>query len=86
MGEAGLDGFDVQSWFGLMAPKGTPKDIIARLNSESVKALGTADIKERFLDLGAVPGPMSAEAFGDFIRAEIARWSEVVKTSGAKVE
>ncbi len=86
MGEAGLAGFDVQSWFGLVAPKGTPKDIIARLNTESVKALGTTDIKERFMDLGAVPGPMSSEAFGDFIRSEITRWSEVVKASGAKVE
>ena len=86
MSEAGLDGFDVQSWYGLMAPKGTPRDIIARLNTESVKALGTADIKERFMDLGAVPGPMSSEAFGEFIRAEITRWAEVVKASGAKVE
>ena len=86
MGEAGLAGFDVQSWFGLVAPKATPKDIIARLNTESVKALGSADIKERFMDLGAVPGPMSPEAFGEFIRAEIARWSGVVKVSGAKVE
>ena len=57
MGEAGLSGFDVQSWFGLMAPKGTPKEIIARLNTESNKALGSADIKERFMDLGAVPAP-----------------------------
>ena len=86
MGEAGVAGFDVQSWFGLVAPKGTPKDIIARLNAESVKALATADIKERFMELGAVPGPMSAEAFGDYIRSEIIRWSEVVKVSGAKVE
>ena len=86
MGEAGVPGFDVQSWFGLVAPKGTPKDIIARVNAEAVKALATADIKERFLDLGAVPAPMSPEAFGDFIRAEIIRWSEVVKASGAKVE
>ena len=86
MGEAGVAGFDVQSWFGLVAPKGTPKDIIARLNAESVKALATADIKERFMELGAVPGPMSPEAFGDYIRSEIIRWSEVVKVSGAKVE
>ena len=86
MGEAGLAGFDVQSWFGLVAPKGTPKDIIAKVNAEAVKALGTADIKERFMELGAVPGPMSPEAFGDFIRTEIARWSDVVKASGAKVE
>ena len=86
MGEAGVQGFDVQSWFGLVAPKGTPKDIIARVNAEAVKALASADIKERFLDLGAVPGPMSPEAFGDYIRSEITRWAEVVKVSGAKVE
>jgi tripartite-type tricarboxylate transporter receptor subunit TctC len=56
------------------------------MNAEAVKALATPDIKERFLDLGAVPGPMSPEGFGDYIRAEITRWSEVVKVSGAKVE
>ena len=86
MNEAGVAGFDVQSWFGLVAPKGTPKEIITRVNAEAVKALGSAEIKERFLDLGAVPGPMSPEAFGDYIRAEIIRWGEVVKASGAKVE
>lgn len=86
MGEAGVPGFDVQSWFGLVAPKGTPKDIITRVNAEAVKALGSADIKERFMDLGAVPGPMSPEGFGDYIRAEITRWSEVVKVSGAKAD
>ena len=86
MNETGVAGFDVQSWFGLVAPKGTPKEIITRVNAEAVKALGTADIKERFLDLGAVPGPMSPEAFGEYIRAEIIRWGEVVKASGAKVE
>jgi tripartite-type tricarboxylate transporter receptor subunit TctC len=84
--EAGVAGFDVVSWFGLVAPKGTPKDIIARVNAEAVKALGTAEMKERFLDVGAVPAPTTPEAFGDYIRAEITRWAEVVKTSGAKVE
>lgn len=86
MVEAGVAGFDVQSWFGLVAPKGTPKEIIARVNAETVKALASTDIKERFMDLGAVSAPMSPEGFGDYIRAEIARWSEVVKASGAKVE
>ena len=86
MKEAGVAGFDVQSWFGLVAPKGTPKEIITRVNAEAVKALGSADVKERFMDLGAVPGPMSPEAFGEYIRAEIIRWGEVVKASGAKVE
>ncbi|MEI6737816.1 MAG: tripartite tricarboxylate transporter substrate binding protein, partial [Pseudomonadota bacterium] len=86
MNEAGMTGFDVQSWLGLVAPKGTPKDIIARVNEEAVKALATAEIKERFMDLGAVPGPMSPEAFGDYIRAEIKRWGEVVKASGVKAD
>ena len=86
MGEAGLAGFDVQSWFGLMAPKGTPKEIIARLNAESNRALDSADIKERFMDLGAVPAALSPEGYGEFIRAEITRWADVVKVSGAKVE
>lgn len=84
--EAGVAGFDVVSWFGLVAPKGTPKDIIARVNAEAVKALASADIKERFLDLGAVAAPMTPEAFGDYIRAEIVRWGDVVKASGAKAE
>lgn len=84
--EAGVAGFDVVSWFGLVAPKGTPKDIIARVNAEAVKVLASAEMKERFLDVGAVPAPMTPEAFGDYIRTEIARWSEVVKTSGAKAE
>ncbi len=86
MGEAGLAGFDVQSWFGVMAPKGTPREIIARLNAESNKALSSADIRERFMDLGAVPAPLSPEGYGEFIREEISRWAEVVKVSGAKVE
>jgi len=86
MGEAGLAGFDVQSWFGLMAPRGTPREIIAKLNAESNNALGSADIKERFMDLGAVPAPLSPEGYGEFIREEITRWAEVVKVSGAKVE
>jgi tripartite-type tricarboxylate transporter receptor subunit TctC len=86
MTEAGVAGFDVVSWFGLVAPKGTPKDIIARVNAEAVKVLASAEMKERFLDAGAVPAPMTPEAFGEYIRTEIARWSDVVKTSGAKAE
>ena len=84
--ESGVAGFDVVSWFGLVAPKGTPKDIIARVNAEAVKALASAEIKERFLELGAVAGPMSPDAFGDYIKSEITRWGEVVKASGAKAE
>jgi tripartite-type tricarboxylate transporter receptor subunit TctC len=82
--ESGLPGYDTGSWFGLMAPKGTPRDIIARINSESNKALASAEIKERFLELGAVPAPMTPEVYGDYIRSEIRKWAEVVKVSGAK--
>ena len=84
MDEAGVPGFDVSSWFGLMAPKSTPREIVARMNLEANKALNSAEIKERFLELGAVPAPMSAEAYGEYIRAEIKKWAEVVKVSGAK--
>lgn len=84
--ESGVPDFDVQSWFGLVAPKGTPKDIITRINAEAVKALASADIKERFMELGAVAGPMSPDEFGNYIKSEITRWAEVVKTSGAKAE
>ncbi|HEX9390869.1 MAG TPA: tripartite tricarboxylate transporter substrate binding protein [Usitatibacteraceae bacterium] len=84
--EAGLPGFDVSSWFGLMAPKGTPKEIVARMNVEANKALASAEIKKGFLDLGAVPAPLSPEAYGEFIRVEIKKWAEVVKVSGAKAD
>ena len=84
MDEAGVPGFDVSSWFGLMAPKSTPREIVARMNLEANKALNSAEIKERFLELGAVPAPMSTEAYGEYIRAEIKKWAEVVKVSGAK--
>ena len=82
--EAGVPGFDVSSWFGLMAPKSTPREIVARMNAEANKALNSADIRKSFLELGAVPAPMSAEAYGEYIRAEIKKWAEVVKVSGAK--
>src|SRR5258706_883172 len=84
--EAGCPGFDVSSWFGLMAPKGTPKEIVARMNVEANKALASAEIKKGFLDLGAVPAPLSPEAYGEFIRVEIKKWAEVVKVSGAKAD
>ena len=86
MDEAGVPGFDVSSWFGLMAPKSTPREIVARMNMEANKALASAEIKKGFLDLGAVPAPLTPEAYADFIRVEIKKWAEVVKVSGAKAD
>ena len=85
--EAGsLPGFEASSWFGLLAPAGTPPDIVARLQQETAKALGTPAIKERLLALGAMPGGNTPEAFAQLIDAEIKKWAGVVKASGAKVD
>ena len=83
---AGLKGFDASSWFGLLAPAGTPADIIHRVQQESAKALGAPAIKEKLLAQGAIPGGNTPEQFTTFINAEHIKWAQVVKTSGAKVD
>ncbi|MEO7056115.1 MAG: tripartite tricarboxylate transporter substrate binding protein [Caldimonas sp.] len=82
----GLKGFDASSWFGLLAPAGTPADIVARIQQETAKALASPALKERLLAQGAIPGGMSPAAFGTFIAAETKKWAAVVKASGAKVD
>ena len=85
--EAGpVKGFDATSWFGLLAPAGTPADIVNRLQQESAKALGSPALKERLLSQGALPGGMAPADFGRFIAAEAKKWAAVVKASGAKVD
>ena len=85
--EAGpVKGFDASSWFGLLAPAGTPPDIVDRLQQETAKALASSALKERLLSQGAIPGGMAPAEFGRFIAAEAKKWSAVVKTSGAKVD
>jgi len=84
--EAGLPGFDVSSWYGLFGPAGLSKDIIAKVNGDTVALLAMADVKERLAGLGAEPAPMSPEEFGRYVRAEIAKWAKVVRESGAKVD
>lgn len=84
--EAGVPGYEASAWFGIMAPAGTPKDVVARLNAEGRKILALPDVRERFDQQGAIASPGSPEEFGEFIRAEIAKWGKVVKASGAKVD
>jgi tripartite-type tricarboxylate transporter receptor subunit TctC len=85
--EAGpLKGFEASSWFGLLAPAGTPPEIVNRIQQETAKALGTAALKERLLSQGAVPSGMTPAEFTQFIAAETKKWSAVVKASGAKVD
>ena len=85
--EAGqLKGFDASSWFGLLAPAGTPADVVSRVQQEVAKSLGTAAIKEKLLAQGAIPGGNTPVQFNDFINAEHIKWAQVVKVSGAKVD
>ena len=87
IGEAGkLPGFDASSWFGLLAPAGTPTDIVNRIQQEVKRSLNTAGMKEKLLAQGAIPGGNSPEQFSIFINAEHVKWAQVVKVSGAKVD
>ena len=85
--EAGpLKGFDASSWFGLFAPAGTPVDIVNRINRETAKSFQSPAFKERLLSQGAIPGGQPPAEFAKFIAAETAKWAQVVKVSGAKVD
>ncbi len=85
--EAGLPGFDLTTWFGLMVPAGTPAEIVSKLNAETVRALAAKDMRERLEKMGTEPPPNNTpEHFAAFIRNEAAKYAKVVKASGAKVE
>jgi tripartite-type tricarboxylate transporter receptor subunit TctC len=85
-GGAALKGYEASSWFGLLAPAGTPRDIVDRIQQETAKALATPAMTERLLAQGAIPSGMTSAAFTSFIAAETAKWAKVVKASGAKVD
>jgi tripartite-type tricarboxylate transporter receptor subunit TctC len=84
--EAGpVKGFDASSWFGLLAPAGTPAEIVNRIQQETAKAFESPSFKERLLSQGAIPGGQPPAEFVKFIAAETKKWAQVVKVSGAKV-
>lgn len=82
--EAGVPGYEATQWYGILAPAATPREIIVKLNTEIVKVLRRADVKERLAADGAVTVGNTPEQFGAHIKAEIARWAPVVKASGAR--
>jgi tripartite-type tricarboxylate transporter receptor subunit TctC len=82
--ESGLKGYEATTWFGLMAPAKTPREIVSRLNAEVDKVIRSADIRERFLTEGLEPIGGSAEDFGRFIREEIDKYGKVIKAAGVK--
>src|SRR4029078_8524588 len=84
--EAGVPGYDASGWGGLVAPARTPKDIIARLSSETLKALENEGVRERLSALGAVVDPAGPDAFGRFLKDEIDKWAQVIKASAIQAD
>ena len=84
--EAGYRDFDMTSWWGLLAPAGVAKEIIARLHAEAVKALTTAEMKERLAGQGAMVVTGTPEQFAAYIKSEIANWGRIVTVSGARMD
>jgi tripartite-type tricarboxylate transporter receptor subunit TctC len=77
--EAGLPGFEAATWFAVVAPAGTPGDVLARLNAEVKRALAQPDVKQRFADLGMTGEDSTPAALDAYIKAEIAKWTKVIK-------
>jgi tripartite-type tricarboxylate transporter receptor subunit TctC len=86
LNEAGLPGYNAASWYGLFAPAGTPKKILATLSGEVVKIMRVPDIRERFASDGFEPAGYPPAEFAKFLREEIAKWARVVKTADIKPE
>lgn len=84
--EAGIEGFEVPIWYGILAPAGTPREIITRLNAELVKALAAPDTREKLASIGIEPMTDTPEQFAAFIRSETERYAKVIKAAGIKGE
>ena len=84
--EAGYPGFEASAWYGVLAPAGTPKAIVLRLNSEILRALKIPEVKERLENVGFEIVGGTPEAFGAYMKSEIDKWARVVKTSGVRAE
>jgi tripartite-type tricarboxylate transporter receptor subunit TctC len=84
--EAGFPGFDIASWWGLLGPAGLPKDMVARLNAETSKAIDSGDTKDRLAGQGVMVATNTPEQFAAYIRSEIANWGRIVAASGARIE
>ena len=86
MAEAGVSGFDISTWFGLLAPAGTPPAIVEKWNADVTKILSAPDMRERLASQGAEAAPDTPADFAGFIDAELVKYARIVKASGAKVD
>ena len=84
--ESGIPGYDVTTWYGLMVPTGTPKEIVSRLHGAAVSALAHPSVKERFATTDLEPNSSTPEEFGAYVRSEIVKWGKVIKASGIPIE
>jgi tripartite-type tricarboxylate transporter receptor subunit TctC len=84
--ESGLPGFEATVWWGVLAPAATPREVVARLNAEIVRALRAPEVKERFTGLGAETVGSTPEHFGDFLKTETVKWAKVIKASGIRAD
>ncbi|HEU4353401.1 MAG TPA: tripartite tricarboxylate transporter substrate binding protein [Burkholderiales bacterium] len=84
--EAGLRDFEVTTWYGVLAPAGTPKNVISRLNAELVKIMHSPELKEKLAATGTEPLTSTPEEFAAYIKREIAKWGDVIRKSGAKAD
>jgi len=84
--EGGVPTYQVATWYGLWAPKGTPKDVLDRMTEEVTKALNSPELRQQWTGLGSETPTLTGAAFGSFVDVEVKRWGEVVKASGAKLD
>jgi len=86
MAESGLPGFESETWFGLFAPAATPKDIVARVSADTAAALKAPELRERFAAVGAEPVGSTPEQFLERVRADTARWAQIIKAANVRVQ
>ena len=86
MAEAGVPGYEVDAWFGLLAPAGTPRAVIDELNRNVIAVLKTPEIEKLLFEQGALPVGDTPEEFGAFIRAELAKWGKVAKSNNISLK
>jgi tripartite-type tricarboxylate transporter receptor subunit TctC len=86
LARAGAKNYDVELWWGVLAPAGTPRDVVAKLNAEINKALATDEVKAFLLREGAEPAPMTAEAFTALVASDIERWRKVAQSANIKAD
>jgi tripartite-type tricarboxylate transporter receptor subunit TctC len=86
LAEAGIEGVEMYTWYGLFATAGTPRDVLARLHAETMKILALPEVRQRLQGLGGEPGTLSAEQFANMNRADYERFGRLVKAAGIRAE